>query len=232
MLTRNPLPPPQTRWWVRVTGEQFTRYELAGSNPADWSLEARRLAGVQDGDGVSDDWIEYRDPARRVYRAAWFVDDQLQGCLYAAPTPSLPERAWLARDVRRSETRRSRARQSARGSCAGRFRRGGAGVFLFWHRAQSNCCLRAGAGFRGHARRDRQAPQVRHQLRLLPRRDPGHRLGHGARRAGEARCRFATRQCLKLMRLCSGCQKTFFTAALRRCNESWASNVSGISRQP
>jgi assimilatory nitrate reductase catalytic subunit len=52
---------------------------------------------VQDGDGVSDDWIEYRDPARRVYRAAWFVDDQLQGCLYAAPTPSLPERAWLAR---------------------------------------------------------------------------------------------------------------------------------------
>ncbi|HET9475790.1 MAG TPA: molybdopterin-dependent oxidoreductase, partial [Steroidobacteraceae bacterium] len=96
MLTRDPPPPPQTRWWVRVTGQQFLRYELAGSNPADWSLEARSLAGVQAGEGDSVDWIEYRDPARRVYRAAWFVDDRLQGCLYAAPTPSLPERAWLA----------------------------------------------------------------------------------------------------------------------------------------
>jgi assimilatory nitrate reductase catalytic subunit len=97
MLTRNPLPPPRTRWWVRVTGEQFLRYELAGSNPADWSLEARHLAGVPAGDGDSVDWIEYRDPARLVYRAAWFVDERLQGCLYAAPTPSLPQRAWLAR---------------------------------------------------------------------------------------------------------------------------------------
>jgi assimilatory nitrate reductase catalytic subunit len=91
LLARDPLPPPQARWWVRVTGEQFLRYELAGSNPADWSIEARRLAGSE------DDLIEYRDAARRVYRAAWFVNDRLQGCFYAAPTPSLPERAWLAK---------------------------------------------------------------------------------------------------------------------------------------
>jgi assimilatory nitrate reductase catalytic subunit len=42
------------------------------------------------------DWIEYNDNSRRVYRAAWFVDERIQGCLYMAPTPELPERAWLA----------------------------------------------------------------------------------------------------------------------------------------
>jgi assimilatory nitrate reductase catalytic subunit len=100
MLTRQaPTLPPQARWWVRVTGEQFLRYEFAGSNPGDWSAEARRMAGVQAGtdDSADVDWIEYRDEAQRVYRAAWFVDDRLEGCLYAAPTPSLPERAWLAK---------------------------------------------------------------------------------------------------------------------------------------
>jgi assimilatory nitrate reductase catalytic subunit len=99
MLTRKPLPPPDTRWWTRVTGEQFVRYELAGANPADWSTEARRLLGVSTlGDEPSEiDWIEYRDPARRVYRAAWFVDDRLEGCIYVDWRPTLPERAWLGK---------------------------------------------------------------------------------------------------------------------------------------
>jgi assimilatory nitrate reductase catalytic subunit len=47
--------------------------------------------------GSDADWIEYRDPKRRVYRAAWFVDDRLEGCIYFDRLPGLPERAWLAR---------------------------------------------------------------------------------------------------------------------------------------
>ena len=76
-------------------------------------IEARRLLGVPGGTPVADvDWIEYRDPARRVYRAAWFVDDRLEGCIYFDRRPALPERAWLARLFSRTKldaTRRARA---------------------------------------------------------------------------------------------------------------------------
>jgi assimilatory nitrate reductase catalytic subunit len=95
MLTRSTRPPPVTQWWTKVQGEQFVRYELAGNHSRDWSVEARRLLGVPD--GVDADWIEYRDPKRRVYRAAWFVGDRLEGCIYFDRLPGLPERAWLAR---------------------------------------------------------------------------------------------------------------------------------------
>ncbi len=101
VLTRTALPPPEVAWWTRVTGEQFLRYELAGNTPADWPAAARRLLGVpadaQGDDRTADiDWIEYSDPARRIYRAAWFVEDRLEGCLYADSRPDLPERSWLA----------------------------------------------------------------------------------------------------------------------------------------
>ena len=99
MLARAPLPAPATAWWTKVQGEQFVRYELAGSNPADFAMEARRLLGVSSSEAPAGDvdWIEYRDPGGRVYRAAWFVDDELQGCIYIDRRPALPERAWLAK---------------------------------------------------------------------------------------------------------------------------------------
>jgi assimilatory nitrate reductase catalytic subunit len=43
------------------------------------------------------DFIEYHEPKRRVYRAAWFVDERLEACIYFDQRPSLPERGWLAR---------------------------------------------------------------------------------------------------------------------------------------
>jgi assimilatory nitrate reductase catalytic subunit len=97
MLTRNPAPPPVTQWWTKVQGEKFVRYELAGNHSRDWSREARRLLGVPPDLALSEvDWIEYRDAARRVYRAGWFVNDRLEGCIYFDRLPELPERAWLA----------------------------------------------------------------------------------------------------------------------------------------
>ena len=62
---------------------------------------------------------------------------------------------------------------------------GSAGVFLFRRGTQSDRGLRTGAGIRGHAGCDRQAPQVRHELRLLRRRDPGDHRGGCARRVAE-----------------------------------------------
>jgi assimilatory nitrate reductase catalytic subunit len=98
MLTRSVRPPPATQWWTKVQGDKFVRYELAGNHSRDWSIEARRLLGVPAAEVLTDvDWIEYRDPARRIYRAAWFVHDRLEGCVYFDRLPALPERAWLAR---------------------------------------------------------------------------------------------------------------------------------------
>ena len=98
MLTRSPRPPPVTQWWTKVQGERFVRYELAGNHARDWSLEARRLLGVPADAAPGElDWVEYHEPARRVYRAAWFVDERLEGCIYFDRRPSLPERGWLAR---------------------------------------------------------------------------------------------------------------------------------------
>jgi assimilatory nitrate reductase catalytic subunit len=98
MLTRSTRPPPATQWWTKVQGEKFVRYELAGNHARDWSLEARRLLGVPAGASHADvDFIEYHEPKRRVYRAAWFIDDRLEACIYFDRRPSLPERGWLAR---------------------------------------------------------------------------------------------------------------------------------------
>ena len=94
MLTRASLPPPALSWWTRVQGEQFTRYELAGRETGDWAALARGLLGVGDADA---DWMEYADAGRRVYRAAYLIDDRLEGCVYFDSRPDLPERAWLSR---------------------------------------------------------------------------------------------------------------------------------------
>jgi assimilatory nitrate reductase catalytic subunit len=94
VFTRAGIPAPDTVWWTRVPGALFTRYELAGRSHPHWTKEARRLLGVPEGAEV--DWIEYSDPARLLYRGAWLIDDQLQGCIYVDGRPALPERGWLA----------------------------------------------------------------------------------------------------------------------------------------
>jgi assimilatory nitrate reductase catalytic subunit len=96
ILTRAPLPPPAVRWWTKVQGRQFLRYELAGTGPF-VTEDARRMLGATAPDAATDvDWIEYHDARRGVHRAAWFVDERLEGCLYVDSLPALPERGWLA----------------------------------------------------------------------------------------------------------------------------------------
>src|SRR4029079_14074680 len=69
IYSRAPLPQPDAAWWTRVTGAEFTRYELVGRLHHDWSEKARRMLGVPPSPDI--DWIEYRDPARGLYRGAW-----------------------------------------------------------------------------------------------------------------------------------------------------------------
>jgi assimilatory nitrate reductase catalytic subunit len=95
IFSRAPLATPDTAWWTRVQGENFTRYEIVGRSKPDWVREARRLLGVPD--EVDADWIEYHDSARQMFRGAWFVGDRLQATIHVDARPTLPDRTWLAR---------------------------------------------------------------------------------------------------------------------------------------
>jgi assimilatory nitrate reductase catalytic subunit len=94
ILSRDPLPTPDTAWWAQVRGEGFTRYEMVGRSFPDWPREARRMFAVPS--SAEADWIEYRDPARHLFRGAWFVGERLQACIHIDCRPALPERGWLA----------------------------------------------------------------------------------------------------------------------------------------
>jgi assimilatory nitrate reductase catalytic subunit len=96
--------------WVKVKGSQFWRYEFAGTDAienieqwarAGFGLGMPEAAASSEELGISialddADWIDYRDPAAGVYRAAWIVEDRIEACVFVSPTPDLPARSWLA----------------------------------------------------------------------------------------------------------------------------------------
>ncbi len=98
-FSRQPLSAAGAGWWTRITGAQFTRYELAGTETVDdWPKFAADFLGV---DALSEqnpanDWIDYADEKAGLYRAARVIDGRLEACLFVAPQASLPARAWLA----------------------------------------------------------------------------------------------------------------------------------------
>jgi assimilatory nitrate reductase catalytic subunit len=93
VLTRQALEAPDVSWWTVIKGEQFYRYEIAGrgihAEPTAW---LRGLLRVSEPDA---DYIDYRDAAAGVYRAAHIVDDRLVSCAYVSRRPDLPDRNWL-----------------------------------------------------------------------------------------------------------------------------------------
>ena len=82
-------------YWVKVPGERFYRYEIAGLQaPEDWSATVRGWVGVG---ARSADWVEAHDKAAGRYRAAHFDAGHIEACVFIAPEPAaLPDRSWLA----------------------------------------------------------------------------------------------------------------------------------------
>jgi assimilatory nitrate reductase catalytic subunit len=94
VLSRDPIADPPGDWCVRIGAGDHWRYELAGGEPIpDLGSWARRLLG--DGQGGQTEWLDFADPAGGRYRGARLVDGRLVGCVFAAPGPALPGRAWL-----------------------------------------------------------------------------------------------------------------------------------------
>ena len=80
-------------WWTRITGDGYTRHELAGRrSDASWASRARAMLGASE----DADWLEYEDSTANIYRAALIVGGRIEACLFISPRPDLPSRAWLS----------------------------------------------------------------------------------------------------------------------------------------
>jgi len=83
-------------YWVKINGDGYYRYELAGDVlPDDWRHYAENLlqSGFQNEGG--GDWLEYHDQNLGNYRAALVRDGNLGAVLFTATKMQLPERGWL-----------------------------------------------------------------------------------------------------------------------------------------
>jgi assimilatory nitrate reductase catalytic subunit len=93
LLSREPRDVTDVTWWTAIRGNACLRYELAGREvPTDWGAWMRQRLGALD---PGEDYLDYRDPAAGIYRAARLVEDRLAACVYISRRPDLPERNWL-----------------------------------------------------------------------------------------------------------------------------------------
>ncbi len=95
ILSRRELNITAPDYWVKIKGEQFYRYELAGPQlPENWQNWAQQ--NLCDSAGGTAQWQEYQDKARGNYRAARIVNNQLESVVFIAAESVLPERSWLS----------------------------------------------------------------------------------------------------------------------------------------
>jgi len=92
VLTRQQVAFDDTDYWVKINGEGYYRYELAGEQIADdWRQWAKTLLDY----GVQAQWIEYQDLGLGNYRCAQVQDNRLMGVIFVASHNRLPDRNWL-----------------------------------------------------------------------------------------------------------------------------------------
>ncbi len=95
ILSRRELHVTEAEYRVKIKGEQFYRYELAGVTlPEDWrSSVQKNLCSTTD---ENPQWQEYQDPGKGNYRAAQIINNQLETVIFIAADNDLPERSWLS----------------------------------------------------------------------------------------------------------------------------------------
>ena len=93
VLSRRRLTMPGEDYWCLNQGKNLYRYEIAGAQvPEDWSQHARGLLCAND---KTVSWMEYFDNSACSYRAARFVENQLESCIFIGAHSELPARDWL-----------------------------------------------------------------------------------------------------------------------------------------
>lgn len=107
ILARQPLAIRDCEYQVKVRGDQFYRYELAGSGAGkDWRQWSRDLF-AEHGMAGAGDWLEYSDLQAGYYRCAYLAGNRLQACLLVGPDFELPEPGWLCSLFPKPELSRS-----------------------------------------------------------------------------------------------------------------------------
>ncbi|MGZ8190682.1 MAG: molybdopterin-dependent oxidoreductase [Methylococcaceae bacterium] len=92
ILSRRELKITAPDYWVKIKGEKFYRYELAGETlPENWQDWARTYLCCAD----NPEWQEYQDVGIGSYRAAQLVGNHLESVIFIAANGHLPERSWL-----------------------------------------------------------------------------------------------------------------------------------------
>ncbi|OUR85598.1 hypothetical protein A9Q92_07780 [Methylophaga sp. 42_8_T64] len=91
ILSREPLVLEPQQYWIRIKGEQFWRYELAGEQAIDDGI-----AWAKAQLGAEGDWLEFSDSALHRFRAAKVIDDRLQSVVFIAAEYDMPARSWLS----------------------------------------------------------------------------------------------------------------------------------------
>jgi assimilatory nitrate reductase catalytic subunit len=87
LLSRTQLELPENTWWARAAVTGGYGYLLADdAGPARWQSWWASLA--------ASDVVEYQDATAGVFRAAAFVDDRLESCLFIGPSEAAVE--WSA----------------------------------------------------------------------------------------------------------------------------------------
>lgn len=77
-------------YWVEIKGNQFWRYELAGTSPIkDHSEWIRQRLG-------QGEWLEFSDTAQQQFRAGKLINNTLQSVVFISPDHQLPARTWLS----------------------------------------------------------------------------------------------------------------------------------------
>jgi assimilatory nitrate reductase catalytic subunit len=94
LTRRNRLGLQYARYWTRSRAKGLWRYEVAGDeSPADWPQQARFL--LSDEHDPRSNWVEFFDRSRSHYRAARFIGERLESCVFIGKDAALPERDWL-----------------------------------------------------------------------------------------------------------------------------------------
>lgn len=94
VLSRHELDLKGPEYLVKVKGNQFYRYELAGQSvPESWQDWFAKTVG----ESLLGTWFcqEYHDAAKGNYRAACLEGERLQAVFFASAEVNLPERGWL-----------------------------------------------------------------------------------------------------------------------------------------
>jgi assimilatory nitrate reductase catalytic subunit len=95
LLSRHSVSIPKTQYAVKVRGQHFYRYELAGAEPAPSLDDLAQTLASQNHSAT----LCYQDKQRGQYRGAWLSESSLDACIYigSGRTPFIAnaDRGWL-----------------------------------------------------------------------------------------------------------------------------------------